>query len=167
MLSLYRWFLNQVRLGVSLIDSLAKAAIRWFEVPAMQLWNAGVAAYSSRAVASFMDANPYASFASILNGATGYIPRYGTSYTQEELVNAFPTFVRNPYSATAIILTGSETTGNYQTASIPLQSSWSWDEIANRIDEQMKRRGNYDYDPNRKFVVTFIAGIPQLVEVGM
>lgn len=167
MLQLYRWFLNQVRLGVNLIDSLAKAAIRWAEYPATQIWNAGVAAFSSRAVASYMDANPYASFASILNGATGYIPKYGTSYSQEELINAFPTFVRNPYTATAIVLTGSETTGNYQTASVPLQTSWSWDEIAKRIDEQMQRRLSPNDDSQRKFIVTFIAGIPQLVEVGL
>ena len=160
---LYSWFLNAARLGLKMLDALARAAIRFVSYPASILYNIGLSAYSSFATGRYMQDNPLATINDIINRYNGDTPSLGKSYNYYEMVNFFPTLIDGPYSARGVIVGGDESDATFHTIDTPISINQNLSYITDIADKLAKDMSYFEQRGYNEFRLQFILGTPRII----
>lgn len=163
MAELYRWFLHWARRGLSLIDAIAKAAVRWATYPATLIYNAALSAYSSFYTAIHMNENPQKTLGDIIQHGSNIMPVFGSIYNPNQLVDMFPLLVGTSYSARTLAYSGSGDNMDYASVDTPLSSDKSWEDIANEVSRRYESLCKSIDCNDYKLVLQFVLGEPKLI----
>lgn len=162
---LYKYALWLLAKGNDLLDTVAKLSIKFASFPASVIYNAALAAFSSRAFGQHFAQNDRIPLGNLLNQVSHVPLIQGKDYGYVDLVNMFPQIVAPPYQFSGAAYVESETFNGYKTYHTYVDDNGFFHKIYNTTIGLM----DYKYkivNGKTVFITKFILGRPILVDFG-